>query len=162
MKSVVDARFAVGLCVPVVNALRQRFALALNGKINDGRRPAKCRRPRPVKIVRSASRQTAFHMRMRIDPTGYHQFSTRVNDPISLISSVRPMTETTILDQNIRDVIINRRHNRPDFISVFIEIVLLGYNRFSYLPVNVLHTAFISKSCCFHQSQMSAANRFIV
>ena len=116
MKTVINRRLAFGLRVPVIQCLSQRLALVLHREINDRRRPAVSRRPRPrkeiIRRLRPAERQ--LHMRVRIDPAGDDELTRRINHALRFYVEPRPdERDDFILNQHVRLVIINSGDDAP-------------------------------------------------
>ena len=81
MKAVIDRALAFGFFVPVVDALKQRFAFVLHGEIDDRGCTAVRRRDCAGSeiIRRSRAAEWQFHMRVRIDATGDDVFAARID-----------------------------------------------------------------------------------
>ena len=82
VKPIVDRRLAFGFLVPVVDALDERLAFVLHGEVDDRRGAAVCCGARTgCKVVGSLrAAEGQFHVCVRIDAAGNHEFAGGIDD----------------------------------------------------------------------------------
>ena len=84
VEAVVDRRLALGLGVPRVEALAQRLALALDGEVDDRRRPAEGRGAGAglERVLGEGAAERQLHVGVHVDRAGDDPLARRVDRPV--------------------------------------------------------------------------------
>ena len=91
MKSVVDRGLAFGFLVPVVDGLNQRFAVILNGEVDDGCCATVSRSDRAGAEVIGSERaaEWEFHVSMRVDAPGNDKLAGSIDRAVGFHCELR-------------------------------------------------------------------------
>src|SRR6266853_1490400 len=109
MKAIIDRRLAFRFPVPVIDTLEKRLPFVLNREVdNGGCASMGSGAGDGEKIIgRLRPAEGQFHVLMRIDAAGYHEFSGSIDNLVGLhLELGADNGNLLILDQNIGSVIV--------------------------------------------------------
>ena len=116
VEAVVDMSLALGLGVPLIEALAKRLAVALDREVDDRRSPApgRGRRPRGEVVRGEGAPEGQFHVGMDVHRAGHHVAAFGLDHLVRVgLQVVADGGDPLPVDEHVGPGQIARRHHRP-------------------------------------------------